>query len=167
MGFSFYTVDSDYCDFLREKDSCVPFTMDSKANRPFVGIVFCVNGFNYFAPLTSPKPKHKKMKNQTDFLKIKGGEWGAINLNNMIPVTKSALHKIEINLSSSLSVSEIAYNNLLSNQLSWCNANRVVILRQAEKLYNIITTGKARDELRLRCCSFLVDEERCRLYSQK
>lgn len=76
MNLSFYTVSSSYCDFLRKTDSCVPYTMDSKSIRPFVGIVFSINGFQYYAPLTSPKKKHLHMKNQVDFLKIKGGAWG-------------------------------------------------------------------------------------------
>ena len=67
-------VDTTYCDFLRKTDPCVPYTMDKKSIRPFVGIVFSVNGFHYYAPLTSPKPKHLQMKNQIDFLKIKDGE---------------------------------------------------------------------------------------------
>lgn len=82
MSFSFYTVETEYCDYLRKVDPCVPYTMVQKSVRPFVGIVFSVNQFQYYAPLTSPKPKHLHMKNQIDFLKIKEGEWGAINLNN-------------------------------------------------------------------------------------
>ena len=93
MNFSFYTVDSDYCDYLRSADPCVPYTMDSKSIRPFVGIVLLINDYHYYAPLTSPKPKHMEMKNQMDFLKIKNGEWGAINLNNMIPVPIACLKK--------------------------------------------------------------------------
>ena len=61
MSFSFYKVDSIYCDYLREEDPRVPYTMDQKASRPFVGIVFDVNGVSYYAPLTSPKPKHLKL----------------------------------------------------------------------------------------------------------
>lgn len=64
MNLSFYTVSSAYCDFLRKTDPCVPFTMDSKSVRPFVGIVFSINGFQYYAPLTSPKKKHLHMKSQ-------------------------------------------------------------------------------------------------------
>lgn len=82
MNFSFYTVDTAYCDYLRESDPRVPYTMERKFIRPFVGIVFSVHNVHYYAPLTSPKPKHLHMKNQVDFLKIKGGEWGAINFNN-------------------------------------------------------------------------------------
>ena len=82
MSFSFYCVEPSYCDYLREYDPKVPYTMDKKSTRPFIGIVLNINGFDYFAPLTSPKPKHLKMKNQIDFLKINNGIWGAINFNN-------------------------------------------------------------------------------------
>ena len=68
MKFTFYTVDTFYCDYLRKSDPLVPYTMDRKSIRPFMGIVFTVNEFHYYAPLTSPKPKHLTMKNQVDLL---------------------------------------------------------------------------------------------------
>lgn len=100
MSFFFYMVDSGYCDYLRKTDPCVPYTMDQKSIRPFVGIVFSLGRFQYYAPLTSPKPKHLHMKNQIDFLKINHGEWGAINFNNMIPVHTNSLTKVNLNLIS-------------------------------------------------------------------
>lgn len=45
-----------------------------------------VNGFDYFAPLSSFKDKHKTMKESVDFLKVK--DYAVINLNNMFPVVK-------------------------------------------------------------------------------
>lgn len=164
MAFSFYTVDAKYCSFLREADPCVPYTMERKELRPFVGIVFSINAFRYYAPLTSPKPKHRSMKNQIDFMKIKDGEWGAINFNNMIPVHESCLHKVEMKILSSDSIAEIAYKNLLSNQLSWCDSHSALILKQAAKLYAVITEGRAWGRLAARCCDFALDERRCLLY---
>ena len=38
----------------------------------------------YFAPLSSFKPKHKRLSETIDFIKI--GDMAVINLNNMIPV---------------------------------------------------------------------------------
>ena len=165
MNFSFYMVDSDYCDYLRKSDPCVPYTMESKAIRPFVGIVFSVNNVHYYAPLTSPKPKHLRMKSQIDFLKIKGGEWGAINFNNMIPVHPGSLTKVEMKILDEDSPADKAYKNLLSNQLSWCNSNRESILKQAEKLYRLIAGGKAWDNLVSRCCNFALDENLCAAYA--
>lgn len=166
MSFSFYMVDSDYCDYLRKHDPCVPYTMDHKAIRPFVGIVFSINGFHYYAPLTSPKPKHLTMKNQIDFLKINQGEWGAINFNNMIPVHTSRLTKAEMKILETDSKQDISYKNLLSNQLSWCNSHRDTILKQAQKLYQIITEGKSWRNLATRCCNFALDEKLCTTYCQ-
>lgn len=161
MNFSFYTVETAYCDYLRRTDPCVPYTMDKKSIRPFVGIVFSVDRFQYYAPLTSPKPKHLHMKNQIDFLKIKEGEWGAINFNNMIPVQPSCLKKVEIRIFETDSKADVAYKNLLSNQLSWCNSHRDTILRQAEKLYYTIVNGRAWGGLQDRCCNFTLDEKLC------
>ena len=164
MNFSFYIVDSAYCDYLRKADPRVPYTMDKKSIRPFVGIVFTINGFNYYAPLTSPKPKHLHMKNQIDFLKINNGTWGAINFNNMIPVSLDSLTKVEMQITDTDSKSDIDYKNLLANQLSWCNSNKEIILKQADKLYRTIVQGKSWDNLSSRCCNFVLDEKRCMDY---
>lgn len=161
MNFSFYLVDADYCDYLRKSDPRVPYTMERKAIRPFVGIVFSVNHVHYYAPLTSPKPKHLRMKSQVDFLKIKNGEWGAINFNNMIPVHPGSLTKVNMKILETDSPEDKAYKNLLSNQLSWCNSHKESILKQAEKLYHLIVDGKAWDTLVSRCCNFALDETLC------
>ena len=166
MNLKFFTVINSYCEFLRKVDPCVPYIHDDKNIRPFVGIVLIVSGLNYFAPLTSPKTKHQNMKNQTDFLKINGGIWGAINFNNMIPIHPSCLIEVKMNIQAIDDKAEVDYKNLLSNQLSWCNANRDRINTQAEKLYNIIVTGKARPELSKRCCDFSVDEDQYRKYCE-
>ena len=165
MNFSFYTVSSEYCDFLRKTDPRVPYTKEEKSNRPFVGIVFSVNGFQYYAPLTSPKPKHLHMKNQIDFLKINEGKWGAINFNNMIPVPESSLSKVEMRPSDEDPEKEAAYKRLLSNQLSWCNSHKKEILKQAEKLYWTIVRQRGWKDLSDRCCDFVNDEKYCLEYS--
>ena len=84
-------VDSIYCDYLRQFDNKVMYNANNKELRPFVGILFEVNNYMYFAPLSSPKKKHLKMKNQIDFLKIDKGKLGAVNFNylfknNNIPI---------------------------------------------------------------------------------
>ncbi len=145
MNFSFYMVDTDYCDYLRESDPRVPYTMERKSIRPFVGIVFSVHNVHYYAPLTSPKP----------------------NFNNMIPVHPGSLRKVEIKILETDSQQNIAYKNLLSNQLSWCNSNRSTILKQAEKLYRLIAGGNAWDTLVNRCCNFVLDEKLCEAYARE
>ncbi len=81
-------LDSNYCNYLRKFDSKVPYNYGSKELRPFVGVLFKVHEYMYFAPLSSPKPKYLKLKSKLDFLKLDSGRLGAINFNNMLPVTK-------------------------------------------------------------------------------
>ena len=69
-----YKADIDYCNYLAYYESKIPYVDNEKENRPFVGVVLCVNGKNFFAPLTSPKKKHLEMKDMQDFLKIDDGK---------------------------------------------------------------------------------------------
>ncbi len=161
MRLSFYTVNPEYCNYLRQYDARVPYNYDAKKNRPFVGIVYSLQDYQYYAPLTSPKPKHQTMKNQVDFLKIENGVYGAINFNNMIPVTQDQLQKADLTISPTDPKYERDYKNLLINQLSWCNANREVIINSASKLYALISMGKDYVQLQERCCNFKLLESVC------
>ncbi len=86
--FKIVKLNTNYCNFLRQFDEKVPFNYGKKETRPFIGVLFNVNSISYFAPLLSPKEKHLVMKNSIDFLKLDKGNLGAINFNNMIPVTE-------------------------------------------------------------------------------
>ncbi len=46
-----------------------------------------VNGLDYFVPLSSFKPKHERMKESMDFIKVL--RYAVLNLNNMFPVPKT------------------------------------------------------------------------------
>lgn len=88
----FYEVDSRYIDYL------LPFAPHLFRNkqagqqneRKYIGVVLEVNGMKYFAPLSSYKPKHEKMKNGLDFIKV--GNYAVININNMFRFRKSVIH---------------------------------------------------------------------------
>ncbi|MDR2712035.1 MAG: type III toxin-antitoxin system ToxN/AbiQ family toxin [Clostridiales bacterium] len=158
MRLSFSCADFAYCDYLRQTDPCVPYTMDKKETRPFIGVVFEINGINYYAPLSSPKPKHLKMKNQMDFLKIEEGKWGAINFNNMIPIHQNSLSRVEMKVLPTDTKEDKMYKDLLNNQLDWCNANQGAIVSRAARLYNIIVQGRGNLSLVARCCRFRENE---------
>lgn len=164
MSLSFFRVDSVYCDFLRAVDSRVPYTMNHKSTRPFIGIVLSVNGFQYYVPLTSPKPKHLGMRNTIDFLKINNGVLGAINFNNMIPVIPECLSPVYLNIMPGDSQSDAAYKRLLGNQLTWCNSHKTQIEKQARNLYSMIVNNKAPKSLVKRCCDFSKIEIRSKQY---
>ena len=134
----FITLTSNYLKYSGIYENKVSL----KANRPFIGIVFKVNNKEYFAPLSSPKEKHKRMKTNIDFFKIDKGNLGIINFNNMIPVINNDLcrNKLDLEmLSKSLNTDDIKYFRLLKNQLEYCEKNKNIILAKAEKIYNIFT----------------------------
>jgi len=136
-------VDPSYCEYLRKFDDRVRDVSENKAHRPFLGIVIELeNEIKYYAPLTSPKPKHLNMRDTIDFIKIKNGIWGAINLNNMIPVDDEFIRKVDLKITPDDTKEDIKYKNLLINQISWCNSNRDKIMKTAKKLYKLITEKK-------------------------
>ena len=134
----FITLTSNYLKYLGIYENKVSL----KANRPFIGIVFKINNKEYFAPLSSTKEKHKRMKTNIDFFKIDKGNLGIINFNNMIPVINNDIcrNKLDLEmLSKSLNTDDIKYFRLLKNQLKYCEKNKNIILAKAEKIYNIFT----------------------------
>ena len=74
----FYHIVDAYIDFLRNYDPKVAYNKNEE--RPYVGVVVQIGAIKYYAPFTSPKPKHRTMKNSVDFRKISGGQYGAIKV---------------------------------------------------------------------------------------
>ncbi|EOU1128389.1 type III toxin-antitoxin system ToxN/AbiQ family toxin [Clostridium perfringens] len=151
-----YRVKEEYIEYLRRFDDTVEENKNEK--RPYIGILIQVNEFNYFAPLTSPKPKHKTMKNQIDFIKIKDGELGAINLNLMIPVPLDQLIKFDINKE------EEEYRNLLRNQYRFLKSNKNKIKDKADNLYEKVV--KYNSFVKERCVKFKLLESKCKDYNE-
>ena len=148
----------DFITYLRQFDTKV--AENKNQTRPYVGIVLEVNSVKYYAPFSSPKPKHKKMKNGKDFRKINNGLYGAINFNNMIPVLDSALIEIDI-----ANITDVKYRRLLQNQYNSIKADEKGILKTAEKLRKLIfdaeTNLSAHDKvIKQRCCDLVLLEEK-------
>lgn len=117
MNFKIVIIDYKYCDYLREFDNKVIYNVGEKELRPFLGVLFNIEKFEYFAPLSSPKKKHKNMKNMLDFFKIKNGELGVINFNNMIPVTSKNYLFINLNSDKLDSNIDKKYKKMLREQV--------------------------------------------------
>lgn len=166
LNLKIVRVSSDYCDYLRKFDNKVAYNKYEKELRPFIGILFKIDECEYFAPLSSPKEKHKKMKNTVDFFKIKNGELGAVNFNNMIPVNKKHYSLVELN-KETLTISELKYQKLLREQLEWLNANYYQVKNKSFKLYNLYNNGKLPENIMKRCCNFKLLEEKCKEYELK
>ena len=160
-SFILVQVDYEYCNYLRRFDSKVCYNFGFKRIRPFIGILFEVNNILYFAPLSSPKEKHLKMRNTIDFMKIDNGKLGAINFNNMVPVIKDCYDKIDLNECNK------KYANMLNRQLFWLNRNYDRIKNKARTLYNKYVDDTLDLKIRNRCCNFKLLEEKCLEYHTK
>ena len=156
-------IDSRYCDYLRQFDDRVMYNKNEKEMRPFVGILFKVNDYEYFAPLSSPKVKHLQMRNMIDFYKIDGGKLGVVNLNNMIPVKKDNYEVIYFD-DMEFNKLDVKYQELLKDQISLLNENYIQVINKAHKLYNLYNEGRLFKNMMDRCCNFKLLEEKCELY---
>lgn len=130
-----------------------------------IGVLFMVGKCEYFAPLSSPKPKHKTLKNTLDLIKIADGEYGVINFNNMIPVTSNNYKEFDLNKSSE-DKNEMRRIHLLRNQLRWLTSNKKIINSKSKLLYDLYKTDKLPKNVRERCCNFPLLEEKCNEYNK-
>lgn len=164
-NFRIVKIDSKYCDFLRKYDNKVPYNAKDKELRPFIGVLFMVGKCEYFAPLSSPKPKHKNLKNTLDLLKIEKGNYGVINFNNMIPVQVN--HYVEFDLNKQpKDKSEMFRLELMQNQLRWLTRNKKEVLNKSRLLYKLYKDDKLPKNVKDRCCNFPLLEKKCKDYNQ-
>ncbi len=162
-----YTVDKNYMEYLKTIDNRVSDCSGMKEKRPFIGIVLNINNINYFAPLSSPKDKFLTMKNMEDFIRINNGQYGAINLNNMIPVDTKLLTKINLKIEQDDDLELKKYKSLLIKQINWINKNQSIIKNKALKLYLKIINDEARESLKKRCIDFKIIEKAHITYFEK
>ena len=164
-NFKIVKVDSKYCDYLRNFDNKVSYNAGKKKLRPFIGVLFMVGNCEYFAPLSSPKSKHKTLKNTIDLLKINNGIYGVINFNNMIPVIKNSYIEFDLNKKTD-NKEEKQRIMLLRNQLRWLTANKKEVIKKSKLLYNLYKNNKLPKNVKDRCCNFILLEEKSKVYKE-
>ena len=164
-SFKIVKIDSDYCDYLRKFDNKVCFNAGVKNLRPFIGVLFVVEGHEYYAPLSSPKPKHKHLKNTLDLIKIDGGKMGVINIINMIPVNKNEYTEYDLSLKNTSNIDR-ARKILLRKQLRWLNGNQTEIITKCKRLYRLKIKNELPENVSDRCCDYKLLEEKCKEYSK-
>ena len=164
-NFKIVKVDSKYCDYLRNFDNKVSYNAGKKELRPFIGVLFMVGNCEYFAPLSSPKSKHKTLKNTIDLLKINNGIYGVINFNNMIPVIKNSYIEFDLNKKTD-NKDEKQRIMLLRNQLRWLTANKKEVIKKSKLLYNLYKNNKLPKNVKDRCCNFILLEEKSKMYKE-
>ena len=134
---NFYIIDDNYIWYLSQFDKHIAYNKDEK--RPYIGVVIIVDGHYYFAPLFSPKQKHKTYKDNLTFFKIVNdktkSDLGIIRFSDMIPVPQESVYLVDIKSKS------YGYKRLLSEQYSYINKpeNKLKIMEKAERIYSIVT----------------------------
>lgn len=156
---SLYQIDMKYVRDLSKVDDNIMSVSPQieKEKRPFIGIIIVCEQKQYCIPLSSPKPKHHKMKNDVDFTKIYDRDKliGVLNFNNMVPVSDTVLKYVNIKKNNVDTPEKARFKKLAEKQLDWCQQNQDAIVKKANKLYQMITqTPEKNRNLTRRCCNF-------------
>ncbi|MFZ8766333.1 type III toxin-antitoxin system ToxN/AbiQ family toxin [Vibrio harveyi] len=171
----FYVVNDDYIEHLIKVDGHV---YKNKAGRPYIGVLFEVNGSKFLAPLTSHKEKHDRIPDTSPLIfkmyelgsesseSEESGEvkevnkLGMVQLNNMIPVPDSEMELLNVDSR------DAKYRNLLDMQQQYLRKHQEEFQKKARKLYNIVKGGHAKG-LISKCCDFTALEAAMLNYSSK
>lgn len=152
-----YEVKTEYVKYLSNYQKHIFSQADGKDKRKYIGIVFEIKGLKYFAPLSSYKEKHKKMKEGVDFIKIK--DYAVVNLNNMIPVPDSQVVDIDINKEK-----DASYRYLLQAESREVNRQKNRIRKNAEIVYSHKKHNGTATPLAKRTNDFELLEKLCKEY---
>lgn len=154
-----YEIDSNYINYLSKFEQHLFHNKKVTQNfsRKYIGIILKINGYNYFAPLSSFKEKHKKLSENKDFIKV--GAYSVINLNNMFPAP--------LNLCKKLVISEIKnphYQNLVRAEYRIIKQKAEIILSNSKEIYEHKLKNDGKSKLSQRCNDFKLLEIKCNEY---
>lgn len=168
-----YVVDKKYINYLTQFDSRVGYVEYGERLKLHVGILLTIGEFHYYVPISSAKPKHKKMSNSLDFHKLQdkstGYLYAVLNINNMIPVPTNCVTQLKYNQVESFRLfqnekEKTDYVYLLQKEKSLIDNVQETLQNKAAKLYQKCI-DKPDSSLASRCCNFKMLEEKCNAYS--
>lgn len=152
-----YYIDEGYINYLRKYDKNVAYNKNT--TRPYIGIVYTYNNYNYFAPLASPKPKHRAINPKAiDIYKIKDGELGVVNINNMIPTPIEELTEVLP------TIEDKKYKKMLEEQLTFLNNHKAELFKKINFFQNMYRKGHLSKNILDRSCQFVLLEQICSEY---
>ena len=155
---NFYTVDLGYVNLLQQAEqdergfSRVPHMEygPGRKQKFLCGIVLCINGIDYYVPVTS----YKQQQPDNFLIEAKNGQiTSSLRFNYMFPIPKSLVTQISID-----GEPDRAYRALLSQELRYCIKNQGTIQRLAERTYKRVLLGKNQG-LVANSCAFLLLEK--------
>lgn len=147
MGFRLCTIDTKYIEFLRsDRKLYNVFENKDDANfiRKYIGIVFNIWQYHYYAPLSSPKRTDYKVVNGKQIIRndiipiirivVQENEEmrlkGTVKLSNMIPVPEKAIFDYDIEREENEQ-----YKALIEKEYAVLKQKERKILKNAELLY--------------------------------
>lgn len=163
MKISFYNVEEEYIQFLKEAEinergfTCVP-NMEYNTNDKFVyGVVMNINDVDYYVPFSHyDKQQEDNILIKVDYhKKIKVA--GSLRFNYMFPVPKRCLTPL---IFSAFSEDR---KILLRKEYKSCLHLLPQIQKKAAKTYQRVISGKD-EELTNNSCMFLLLEKLCKEY---
>lgn len=147
MGFRLCTIDTKYIEFLRS-DRKLYNVFENKDDANFIikyiGIVFNIGQYHYYAPLSSPKRTDYKVVNGKQIIRndiipiirivVQENEEmrlkGTVKLSNMIPVPEKAIFDYDIEREENEQ-----YKALIEKEYAVLKQKERKILKNAELLY--------------------------------
>lgn len=142
-----YEISEEYISYLRTFEKNVFSAKEEERNhtRKYLGIVYTINNYNYYIPLSSPKSTDYRLENGERKIrssiipiirivsKSVSGEpelKGTLKLSNMIPVPTS-----ELTLYDADNEPDPFYKDLIHKELIFIRKNKYKILQNAKVLY--------------------------------
>lgn len=156
-GLKLYEINPKYIKYLAQYQEHIFISDGNKASRKYIGVVLQINGMNYFAPLSSFKSKHKRMKESVDFIKIR--DYAVININNMVPVPEGEYHLVDVN-----GTKDMQYRYLMQAESREINRKRNRIIKNADIVYKHKLRNGDTTPLARRTNDFKELEKRCKQY---
>lgn len=161
MNIRLYEINPTYIAYL---STYAPHLFHNKQStqiysRKYVGIILTINSLNYFAPLSSYKPKHPKINASIDLIKLK--DYAVINLNNMLPVPQGLFSPVDIPKEKNPH-----YKALLQSEYRIIKSLQHIIFRNARIVYQHKICHGNSTPLAQRCNDFLQLGNACRNYSK-
>lgn len=161
-------IKTEFINYLRQFDNRVCFNKEWSHTRPYVGVLFKVKGFLYFAPLTSSGKGSKlfinpKKENKT-FFPIDNCKYGGVNLNNMIPVIPDVYTTVDYTIRDADKKEDKSYKYIIIHQKKFLEKNEKKIKTKANILYQMKTTDKLYPNYDAVTCDFKLSEEKALMY---
>ena len=159
-NIKFYEIHAAYIDYLAVYAPHL-FRNRQEAQtheRKYIGVVLRVEGHDYFAPLSSFKPKHQRTKEGLDFIKVR--RYAVINLNNMFPAPLGVCSYVDFSI-----VKDARYKALLLAEYRFIKSIQEKLRKNAAVLYKHKLANGNSTPLSRRCNDFSLLEAACAKYT--